>query len=198
MTARTASGAPEITLDRGPLLAAIDTRSSSPASRPRSSAIGRSTSAIAPCPLTRRISALRSADHLHGLIEIERAGDTGGGNFTHAVSDDRIGFDPHRTQQFRIRDRQRDEYRLDHVDTGQQELVRVRGRGQLSHDRPVDEAARGLVALLQRGAEHRFLCDQLTRHADPLCALAGQHEGDPGLASACTTPSAAAAASPLA
>ena len=38
------------------------------------------------------------ANHLHGLIEIERAGDTGGGHLTHAVPDDRIGFDPDRPQ----------------------------------------------------------------------------------------------------
>ena len=50
----------------------------------------------------------------------------------------------------------------------------------MPHDRPVDEAARGLVTPLQRGAERRFPRGQLARHADPLCALAGQHERDPG------------------
>ena len=63
------------------------------------------------------------ADHLHGLIEIEHAGDPGGGYFTHAVSDDRIGLDPHRTQQLGVRDRQRDEHRLDHVDTVSRNLA---------------------------------------------------------------------------
>ena len=37
---------------------------------------------------------------------------------------------------------------------------------------------RGPVALLQGGAERGILRDQLTRHADPLRALAGQHEAD--------------------
>src|SRR5207344_2414020 len=76
----------------------------------------------------------------------------------------------------RIGDGNRNEYRLNDIDSAKQDPFRSIASGDLLQHRPSDVAPSGAITLRHRGTEYRLVRYELTRHPDPLATLSRADE----------------------
>ena len=117
-----------------------------------------------------------TADDAHRGGNVEDTGDRCGADFAETVANHRIRLEAARTQPGGVRNRQGHQRRLYDVDAIANEARIGALEVHLLEQRPRRVRTCRRVTRLERGAEHGLVRGKLTRHSDPLRALARHHE----------------------